>query len=107
MKAHEIERMPKVNVSFANPDNHHYVSLSGTAEIEASKEKIRQLWKPVLKAWFPDGLDQPDLALLKVRIEKAEYWDSPSGKIAQVLNFMSALVTGKQIDMGENKKLNY
>jgi len=106
MKAHEIERTPKVNVSFANPDDHHYVSLSGTAQLETSKEKIRQLWKPILKAWFPEGLDQPDLALLKVRVEKAEYWDSPSGKIAQVLNFMSAVVTGKQIDMGENKKLD-
>lgn len=106
LKAREIERFPKVNVSFANPDDSHYVSVSGIAELVTDKEKIKELWKPILKAWFPDGPDQADIALLKVRIEKAEYWDSPSGTIAQVLSFVSAIVSGKQVEMGENKKLN-
>jgi len=106
IKAHEIERIPRVNVSFANPDDHRYVSISGTADIVTSKEKIKELWKPILKAWFPDGPDQADLALLRVRVAKAEYWDSPSGKVAQVLSFVSALITGKQVEMGENKKIN-
>ena len=106
IKAHEIEQIPRVNVSFANPDDHRYVSISGTADIVTSKEKIKELWKPILKAWFPDGPDQADLALLRVRVAKAEYWDSPSGKVAQVLSFVSALITGKQVEMGENKKIN-
>jgi general stress protein 26 len=105
LKAHEIEELPKVNVSFANPDDHRYVSISGSADLVTNKEKIRELWKPILKAWFPDGPDQADLALLRVRVEKAEYWDSPSGKIAQALSFVSAIVTGKQVELGENKKL--
>jgi len=106
IKAHEIERVPKVNVSFANPDDHRYVSISGTADIVTSKEKIKELWKPILKAWFPDGPEQTDLALLRVKVANAEYWDSPSGKVAQVLSFVSAIVTGKQVEMGENKKIN-
>lgn len=106
LKAHEIERTPKVNASFAKPDDHQYVSISGTAQLVTDRAKINELWKPILKAWFPDGADQPDLALLKVRVERAEYWDSPSGTVAQVLSFVSAIVSGKQVELGENKKIN-
>lgn len=106
LKAHEIAQHPKVNASFANTDSNQYVSISGVGELVQDREKIKELWKPILKAWFPDGPDQSDLALLKVNIEKAEYWDSPSSTIAQVFSFVSAIVTGKQAEFGENKKLN-
>ena len=106
LKAHEIEQSPQVNASFSNPEESQYVSLSGTAEIVKDRAKIKELWKPILKAWFPDGPDQADLALLRVRVEKAEYWDSPSSTVAQVFSFVSAIVTGKQIEMGENKKID-
>jgi general stress protein 26 len=106
LKAHEIENNSKVNASFANTDSHQYVSISGVAELLTDRGKIKELWKPILKAWFPDGPDQADLALLKVKIEKAEYWDSPSSTVAQAVSFVSALITGKQVELGENKKLS-
>ena len=105
-KASEIERTPNVNVSFIDTRKQHYVSISGMAELVRDKQKIKELWKPVLKAWFPDGPDQPDVALLKVNVRKAEYWDGPSSTIAQAISFVSAIVTGKQAELGENKKLN-
>ena len=105
-KASEIERTPNVNVSFIDTDQQHYVSISGDAELVKDKQKIKELWKPVLKAWFPDGPDQPDVALLKVKVKKAEYWDTPSSTIAQAISFVSAIFTGKQVEMGENKKLD-
>lgn len=106
LKAHEIERSPQVNASFSNPEDSQYVSLSGTAELVTDRAKIKELWKPILKAWFPDGPEQADLALLKVRVERAEYWDSPSSTVAQVFSFVSAIVTGKQVEIGENKKID-
>ena len=105
-KASEIEETPNVNVSFIDTDQQHYVSISGAAELVRDKQKIKELWKPVLKAWFPDGPDQPDVALLKVKVSKAEYWDTPSSTIAQAISFVSAIVTGKQVELGENKKLD-
>lgn len=105
LKVSEVSRTPKCNVSFAKPDDHRYVSITGTAELVKDKSKIEALWKPELKAWFPNGTDEPDIALLRVAIEKAEYWDSPGGTVAQVISFVSALVTGKSADWGENKKL--
>ena len=105
-KASEIERTPNVNVSFIDTDQQHYVSISGDAELVRDKQKIKELWKPVLKAWFPDGPDQPDVALLKVKVKKAEYWDTPSSTIAQAISFVSAIFSGKQVELGENKKLD-
>lgn len=105
-KASEIERTPNVNVSFIDSDQKHYVSISGAAELVHDKQKIKELWKPVLKAWFPDGPDQADVALLKVRVKKAEYWDTPSSTIAQAISFVSAIFSGKQVELGENKKLD-
>jgi len=106
-KVSEIGISPKVNVSFADPKNQQYVSITGIAELERDRKKIEELWKPELKMWFPEGKDDPEIALLKVSLEKAEYWDSPSSTAAYALNFVSSLVTGKQPDRGENEKLNF
>ena len=104
-KVSEIARLPKVNVSFADPDNQHYISISGEAQLVRDRNKIEELWKPEFKMWFPEGKDDPEIALLRVRLEKAEYWDSPSSTIAYVLNFVSSVVTGKEADWGENRKV--
>ena len=59
----------------------------------------------MLKAWFPKGLDDPELALLKVTVEKAEYWDSPSSAVVHLVGLAKALVTGKHYRPGENEKI--
>ncbi|MEP6637151.1 MAG: pyridoxamine 5'-phosphate oxidase family protein, partial [Acidobacteriota bacterium] len=104
-KVAEIEKAPGVNVSFANPEKHRYVSITGGAELVRDKAKVEELWKPQFKIWFPKGTDEPDIALLRINVEKAEYWDSPSSSIAQAFYFVSALVTGTKMKGGENKKL--
>lgn len=105
-KVSEIEQLPKVNVSFANPDDQRYVSISGTAQLVRDRNKIEELWKPEFKMWFPEGKDDPQIALLRVSLEKADYWDSPSSTIGYALSFVSSLVTGKEADFGENKKID-
>ena len=106
-KVSEIAKLPKVNVSFADPDNQHYVSITGKAQLVRDRQKIEELWRPEFKMWFPEGKDDPEVALLKVNLEKAEYWDSPSSTIGYAMDFVSSLVTGKEPDSGENKKVNF
>ena len=105
-KASEITQTPKCNASFSDPDDNRYVSVSGTAKLVTDKSKIEELWKPEFKAWFPKGTDEPDIALLRLTVEKAEYWDGPSSTVAQAISFVSALIKGEQADFGENKKLD-
>jgi general stress protein 26 len=108
-KVSEIAKLPRVNVSFADPDNHRYVSVSGTAQLVRDRAKIDELWRPEFKMWFPEGKDDPDVALLRVSLERAEYWDSPSAigyALGYALGFVSSLVTGKQPELGENRKVD-
>jgi general stress protein 26 len=77
-KSAEIEaHSNQVNLSYADPRDEDFASISGTANLVRDKEKMRALWTSRLEPWFPRGLDDPDLALLQVRIDKAEYWDTP------------------------------
>lgn len=105
-KADELEKDPRVCVAYSDPDEQTYVSISGRGEIMHDRAKMEELWSPILKAWFPHGLDDPGICLLKVSAEQAEYWDSPSGRIVQALGFVKALVTGQEADYGENKKVD-
>ena len=104
-KVHEIQRDKHVNVSFADPHKNDYVSVSGLASIVKNKAKAKELWNPFYKAWFPDGLDDPKLALIRVDVDRAEYWDSPNSKVVQLAGLIKAVVTGKPAKGGENKKV--
>ena len=104
-KVAEIEHDRQVNVSYAKPSDQKYVSVSGSATLVHDRAKIKELWSPVHKAWFPKGPDDPRLALLKVEVDKAEYWDSPSSAVMHLVGFVKALATGTEYEPGENKKL--
>jgi len=105
-KVDELRKDDRVCAAYSKPGSDTYVSISGRAEVVKDRAKIEELWNPVLKAWFPEGLDDPHLCLLKVSAEQAEYWDSPSGKLVQLLGFVKALATGQEADWGENRKVD-
>src|SRR5579864_1232595 len=62
-KVGEIEGERHVNVSYADPNAQKYVSVSGLASVVQDRAKAAELWSPVLKAWFPLGLEDPSMAL--------------------------------------------
>jgi general stress protein 26 len=102
-----VEGNHKVNISYASADKNLYVSIAGLATVVDDKIKEKELWKPILKAWFPEGLEDPNLVLLKVQIHSAEYWDTPSSKLVQLAGFAKAILTGKRYESpGENKKID-
>ena len=104
-KAQEIQQNPQVNVSFANPDDNEYVSMSGPASLVDDRAKMEQLWQKPLETWFPEGLDDPDLALLKVEVEHAEYWDQNAGLIEIAAGFVKSKVTGEESHAGYGTKV--
>lgn len=104
-KVDEIEADNRVLVAYSQPDENTYVSVFGRAAISRDRAKIEELWNPVHKAWFPEGIDDPHLCLLKVTIEEAEYWDSPNSKLVEIAGFVKALVTGQEADGGDYGKI--
>lgn len=79
-----------------------WVSLSGTATLVEDRQKVDELWNPVVEAWFPDGPDDPAVGLLKFTAASAEYWDSPGGKIATMFSFVKSKLTGERYDGGDS-----
>jgi general stress protein 26 len=104
-KVDEIRGDARANVAYANPNDHDYVSLSGRASLVQDRAKMEELWNPEVKAWFPKGLDDPELALLRIDVESAEYWKGPSSTVAYVVELAKGLVTGTRPDGGENEKV--
>ncbi|MDG3007985.1 pyridoxamine 5'-phosphate oxidase family protein [Paludisphaera mucosa] len=86
-KVEEIRHDSDVNVSYASPDDHRYISLSGRASIVRDAEKIRELWNPSYRIWFAQGLEDPDLALLRVDVRIAQYWDMLVGGMVVMPSF--------------------
>jgi general stress protein 26 len=97
----------QVNLSYAHPDKQDYVSVSGTASIVRDRAKMQALWTDWAKVWFPRGIDDPDLALLRVQIHRAEYWDAPASAMKQLYGLTKALVTGEKDALGTNAKMNF
>ncbi|MDX5482573.1 MAG: pyridoxamine 5'-phosphate oxidase family protein [Hymenobacteraceae bacterium] len=105
-KSHEIKNDSHVNLSYSKPSDNLYVSVSGRASLSRDRQKIEELWSPAMKAWFPEGKDDPNIGLIKVTIDKAEYWDSPSSAVVHLYGMAKAAITGERPDPGDNKKIN-
>ena len=101
-KTEELLKHPGVNVAYADTDSQSYVSVVGKASIVDDPAIKKELWNPIAKAWFPKGLEDPDLTVLKVNIKSAEYWDSSSSTMVQAYHIAKALITGEQNDEGEH-----
>jgi general stress protein 26 len=99
----DLEAERSVNVAYANPSKDSYVSVSGTAAVVEDAAKKQQLWNKMSEAWFPGGPNDPDLALVQVRITHANYWDVRESKLVQLVEMAKAVVTGKPpTDMGKH-----
>ena len=104
--AQRLKAEAQTNVTYANPEKDSYVSLPGTAGFIEDKARKEALWSPAAKAWFPQGIDDPNLALLVIRIQHAEYWDVKESKMTQLFKMAKAAVTGNPPNMGEHRELS-
>jgi general stress protein 26 len=105
-KVDEVAGHHEVNVAYASATDMSFVSLSGRAILVDDMHAIDQHWNQFVATWFPNGKADPDLALLRVDIDTAEYWDAPSSKMAVAFDYIKARVTGTQPDLGEHGKID-
>jgi general stress protein 26 len=94
-KINEIENEHHIGLAFSAPNKQDYVSVSGRATLVKDPAKIDKFWSSAVKVWFPKGQDDPDLALLRVTIDQAEYWDAPSGTMLYLYGLAKATLTGE------------
>ena len=102
-KDEEIARNPGVNLSFADPGDQKYVSVTGTAVVSNDRARIKQLFSTPAKAWWSSA-DDPNIRVLKVTPDDAEFWDSP-GSVISYVKMAAAAATGSRPDLGDNRKV--
>src|SRR5271157_2648869 len=64
-KVEAIKTDPRVNLAYSDFNSQRYVSITGEAEPVRDHVRAREMWKPLYEAWFPKGVDDPSLILLK------------------------------------------
>jgi general stress protein 26 len=87
-KTGEIRDRQVVHVTFVSPADNRYVWATGTAMIVDDQAKVREVWHPGYTTWFPEGPAGGTIALIKVRVEEAEYWDPQAGRMVLLTGFV-------------------
>jgi len=95
----------KVCLNYADPGSTTYMTVQGTSTLVGDKAKMKELWSPILKAWFPDGLETPGIALIKVTPEQAHYWDVDAAKLKILFATVKSALIGETTDMGKSGEL--
>jgi general stress protein 26 len=101
----EIEENKNVQLFFSHPGKSSYLVVNGEAEIVLDKNKIEELWTPLVKTWFPEGKDDPNLSLIKVATKSAYYWDTDGNRMINFLKMAASVVTGTNLVSGEEGEL--
>jgi len=88
-----------IHITYTQESNSLFLSIEGIAHLNANKEKMRELFNPYVKAWFPKGLDDPAISLLVVQPKEVEYWTSDDRK---VLTYNKMLATDPENKISQN-----
>ena len=97
-KNEEIENDFAVQLLFQGSDYSDFLNLYGKASITENKEKIKELWKPIMKTWFTEGIDDPRISVIKVTPEEGYYWDTKHNMAIGLLKRLTGAILGKTMD---------
>ena len=97
-KNDEIEKDFAVQLLFQGSNYSDFLNLYGTATISEDKGKIKELWKPILKTWFTEGVDDPRISVIKVVPEEGYYWDTKHNMVLGLLKRVTGAIVGKTMD---------
>lgn len=96
----EVEDDDHVQLLFSGSNHSDFLSVYGKATILYDKAKIKELWEPIVKTWFQEGVDDPRISVIKVTPEEGYYWDTKHGKLVALAKMLTSMVSGKTMDDG-------
>ena len=111
-KVAEISADPRVNLSYYKDRTKEWVSISGEARVTADRAKVRELWQPDWKFWFPDeggakdgGAEDPRIVLIGVRAVSAQYMTLEKPQALVLFDLVASKLTGKTPELGQVKQI--
>ena len=105
-KNQDIQRDSKVQLLFQGSSHSDFLSIYGNAAISTDKELIKELWEPIAKAWFTDGVDDPRITVIKVSADDGYYWDNKHGNAIAMVKIAASALLGKTNDDSIEGNLN-
>ena len=97
-KNKEIQTNNDVQLLFQGSAHSDFLSVYGKATISTDKEKIKELWEPIVKTWFTKGVDDPRITVIKVQPANGYYWDNKHGNTVAFLKMAAGAAMGKTLD---------
>lgn len=94
----EIATDPFVQLLFQGSSYSEFLTLFGSAEVVLDKEKIKELWQPILKTWFTEGVDDPRITAIKISPSKGYYWDTKHGVAVSMIKQVAGAIMGRTLD---------
>lgn len=105
-KTSQINSNPNVYLTYACEGEGTYLSVEGIASVSnINRDRMKELFTPFVRAWFPRGLDDPTLALMIVHPLEIDYWVNDESKVLTYIKMLSSAVTGSKPKIGEQGKL--
>jgi general stress protein 26 len=105
-KVREIQRDASVSLVFQNDADGRYLQLDGMAAVVSDRAKVRELYTPIARTWFPEGLDDPHLTLIRFDATGGAFWNSPGGMLQSLAAFTKSVVTGVPGKSGRTGTIN-
>jgi len=97
-KNQELARNPRVQLLFQGSAHSDFLTLEGSAVVSRNRDKIKELWQPLLKTWFTDGVEDPRITVLEVRPSGGYYWDTKHGRMVAFAKMAVGAMTGRTMD---------
>lgn len=97
-KNDELAEDPNVQLLFQGSPHSDFMTLYGKATVNKDKAKIKELWQPIIKTWFTEGIDDPRISVIKVTPEDGYYWDTKHGTIVAFIKMAAGAITGQTLD---------
>ncbi len=94
----ELEQNPDVKLYFQGSQHSDFLYLEGYATISKDKDKIRELWDPIMKTWFTEGQDDPRITVICFSPAEGYYWDTKHGTVVAGAKMLVGALTGTTLD---------
>jgi general stress protein 26 len=91
-KVRQIAAQSRVALTFVGPDS-AYMAVVGRAIALQDAALVAHLWNPTYRAWFPDGVGDADVTVLRVAVDRADYWEAPTSRVVRLIEAAAAMVT--------------
>jgi general stress protein 26 len=105
-KINEVSKDNLVHLIYSHPVKNIYLDVKGTCSLIIDKKKMEELWDSTLKNWFPEGLEDPKICLVKVATEEAHFWNHSSSKMGLLFQMIRSIAKGDQYKETEKGKLD-